>query len=47
MQNSKQDSFVKAQNKNRRFDDGLTKQLNPKKFQKSKRPRQENSGYSH
>ena len=41
------DSFVKSQKKNRRFDDGLSKQANSKKFQKSKKPRQEKAEYSH
>ena len=40
MQGSKQDSFVKSQKQNRRWDDGVTKQANPKKFQKSKCPKQ-------
>lgn len=31
------DNFQKSQKKNRRFDDGLTKQTNPKKFKATKR----------
>ncbi len=39
------DSFQKIQKKNRRFDDGLTKQTNSKKFKKAKRVKEFQDNY--
>ena len=39
------DSFQKIQKKNRKFDDGLTKQTNSKKFKKAKRVQEFQDNY--
>jgi hypothetical protein len=47
MQGSKSDSFVKASKKQRRFDDGVTKQGNPKKGKYTKNKPNEKHQYPH
>ena len=39
------DNFQKIQKKNRKFDDGLTKQTNSKKFKKAKRVKEFQDNY--
>lgn len=47
MQGSKTESFVKSNKKMRRFDDGLTKQSNPKKGKYSPNRNKEQTQYPH